>query len=46
MLSPRLAAITINRELAHHHAADIYDIEEPPQDWIQESAVERREHER
>ena len=46
MLSPRLAAITINRELAHHHAADIYDIEEPPQDWLQESAVERREHER
>ena len=46
MLSPRLAAITINRELAHHHAADIYDIEEPPQDWIQESAVERRDHPR
>ena len=46
MLSPRLAAITINRELAHHHAPDIYDIEEPPQDWLQESAVDRREHER
>ena len=46
MLSPRLAAITISRELAHHHAADIYDIEEPPQDWIQESAVERRDHPR
>jgi hypothetical protein len=46
MLSPRLAAITITRELAHHHAADIYDIEEPPQDWIQESAVERRDHPR
>ncbi len=44
MLSPRLAMITIGRELAHHHAADIYDHEEAPKDWIQESAVERREH--
>ncbi len=46
MLSPRLAEITINKELAHHHAADMYDHEEPPRDWIQEEAVDRRHHER
>jgi Ni/Fe-hydrogenase subunit HybB-like protein len=46
MLSPRLATITINRELAHHHAADMYDHEEPPKDWLQDAAVERREHDR
>ena len=46
MISPRLAEITLDRELAHHHAADMYDHEEPPKDWVQEAAVERREHER
>ena len=46
MLSPRLAAATITRELGHHHAADTYDHEEAPGDWVQESAVERRDHER
>ncbi|MEO8226299.1 MAG: hypothetical protein ABI637_02660 [Gemmatimonadota bacterium] len=46
MLSPRLAEITLNKELAHHHGADVYDHEEAPQDWLQQDALERRHHER
>ena len=46
MVSPRLAAITLDRERGHLFAAPEYDHEEGPHDYVPPSLVERREQER
>jgi hypothetical protein len=42
MVSPRLAEITINRELGHH-TVDIFDHEDREQDYLHEEEVEAKE---
>ena len=41
MVSPRLAQITLNRELGHH-AVEIYDHEDRDEDYVHEADIERR----
>jgi Ni/Fe-hydrogenase subunit HybB-like protein len=43
MVSPRLAMITLEREVAHHHhaVADIYDHEEATADFVSDGDVEK-----
>ena len=43
MISPRLAEITINRELGHHKV-EIFDHEDRDQDYLHEPELERRHH--
>src|SRR5690606_20590611 len=45
MVSPRLAEITINRELGHH-AVEIFDHEDHDEDYLHEPELERRGEER
>ena len=45
MLSPRLAEITLNRELGHH-AVDVFDHEDADKDYVHESDINRRLRER
>jgi len=46
MVSPRLAAITLDRERGHLFAGPEYDHEESPQDYVSPEVIERRERER
>jgi hypothetical protein len=39
MVSPRLAEITINRELGHH-AVEIFDHEDADKDYLHDAEVE------
>ena len=45
MVSPRLAEITINRELGHH-AVEIFDHEDADADYLHEAELERRHEKR
>jgi len=45
MVSPRLAEITINRELGHH-AVEIFDHEDADEDYLHEAELERRHEKR
>jgi hypothetical protein len=41
MISPRLAEITLNREL-HHHEIEVFDHEDHDADYVHEADVERK----
>jgi hypothetical protein len=45
MVSPRLAEITLNRELGHH-VVEIFDHEDADKDFVHDADLERRQRER
>jgi hypothetical protein len=45
MVSPRLAEITLNRELGHHYV-EIFDHEDADKDFVHDADLERRQRER
>jgi hypothetical protein len=45
MVSPRLAEITLTRELGHH-AVEVFDHEDADRDFVHEGDLERRREER
>jgi hypothetical protein len=41
MVSPRLAEITLGRELSHH-GVEVFDFEDTDKDYVHETDLERR----